>query len=628
MAKKIQRTLQQKRPAATSSLMSGFLKKAGVEVKAAMSEQDKKLAQAKQDEVLRVEAQRGAQEALALSEQALALYPQHLGLINTTAVLMMKNNRFKDAIATFQTVQGYEKNAAVLTNMGVTYRQMQQYDKAAEVLGKALALQPNHPSALQNMGLVQTDMGNYAESLKYYEKVLKGDPKHIAVTYNMGVTNGKLQDMPESSKWYRKAMELDATHKDALGNWALIQNYMVPYDAERIASETMQFANAFTDAVGTQLPPKKAADPEKKLHIGLVTADLKDVHPVGFFLEGLLTSEAVKQFDWSAYMNGAYDDTLTRQVKPLFKNWYDIEAWTDDKAVEQIRSDGIDILIDLSGFTGKNRAGIFTAQNAPVQLQWLGWFATTGLPYMNGVIADPYCVPEGEEHLYSEKVWRMPHTRLNMKAPKYDVDTAPLPALANGYMTFGCYQNPRKISEDVLHTWAQIAAALPDAKWSFRSSDNAPGKPSQIAFQEKLVSLGFNPDNLIFNNSTSREKYLRSHNKIDLILDTFPYPGGTTTTDALWMAVPTLTLALPGMIGRQGEQLMSAAGSPEFVCRSREEYVEKAVAWSTEKRGELAELRAGMREKVLASPVFESVGFAEDWCKLMREIWRDACQKA
>ncbi|TCP96857.1 putative O-linked N-acetylglucosamine transferase (SPINDLY family) [Cricetibacter osteomyelitidis] len=633
MSKKPTRIVQPKRAVKTPSFMSGFLKKAGVDVKNTQPQQaTQNIAQATQKltaEIAQIEKARGAQDALTASEKALAQYPQSVALLNCTAILLMKNNRFQEAVTTFERIPDYDKNVGVLTNLGVTYRQMQQYKKAAEIFHKVLAIDPNRASTLQNMGLVQTDLGNYSDAVKYYRQILDKDPENAEISYNLGTTYGRLQDLPASNACYRKTLELNPTHLSALGNWALIQNYMVPYDAKRITRETIAYAEKAVKGRNIRLPAVKAENPKKKLHIGLVTADMKDVHPVGYFLEGLLSDESAKQFDWSAYMNGVYDDRLTQKVRPLFKHWHNIGVWTDARAIEQIRSDGVDILIDLSGYTGKNRAGIFMAQTAPVQVEWLGWFATTGLPHMNAMIADPYCVPESEEHLYSEKIYRMPHTRLCMQPPYQQVKIDTLPALKNGYMTFGCYQNPLKISEDTLQTWAKIAQALPDARWYFKSTLNAPGKPAQIKFQEKLVALGFNLDNLTFTDSEAREKYFQSHNGIDLILDTFPYPGGTTTVDALWMGVPTLTLALPGMIARQGEQLMSAAGYPQFVCQTHKEYVEKALYWSNPaNREQLAALKVGMREQVLSSPVFDTVKFSEDWCNLIRRIWQDACKKA
>ncbi|MCP1772790.1 putative O-linked N-acetylglucosamine transferase (SPINDLY family) [Neisseria perflava] len=612
----------QQKKAAVNPLMSKFFQKAGVNVHTASNNE---AAKKRYMEIHKFWQQRGTAEALPLAEAAVKEFPAYGNLLNLTAVMLMQVKRQQEAIAMFLRIPDVDKNAPALINLGFAHQQLKQFDKAAEYLEKALKVQPQNADALLNMGLVQGDLGNQALAAEYYEKALKANPKNRQAAFNLATIYQKA-DLAHGSEYYIKAMDIDPTFGNALANWAFIQNYRVPYEPERIARETIKFAKRYSAAHKFNLPPVKAQNPDKLLHIGLVTANLKDFHPVGFFVQGLLTSDAVKQFTWSAYMNKSFNDNLTRAVRPLFQNWHDIGAWSDEKTMEQIRADGVDILIDLNGFDSSSRFGIFAAQTAPVQAQWLGWFATMGLPHMNAVIADPYCVPEGEEDLFSEKVYRLPHTRLCMTPPQDDVKVSELPALKNGYMTFGCFQNPSKINKEVVATWGEIARALPDAHWYIQSGHHQPGSPEQLAFADELKAQGFNLDNVVFAGSSSRTDYFAAHQNIDLILDTFPYPGGTTTSEALWMGVPTVTLSQKGMIARQGEQMQTAAGLPQFITRSREEYIEKALYWSApENREKLAALRANMRTQVLASPLFDTAQFAQDWCDLVREIWRDQC---
>ncbi|MCP1772791.1 putative O-linked N-acetylglucosamine transferase (SPINDLY family) [Neisseria perflava] len=577
-------------------------------------------------EVERLWKERGSQEALPAAQRALDEFPNDANLLNLTALLLMQAKRHPEAEAVFCRIPNYAGNAAVLTNLGYAALQQKHYDQAADYFRKALAVNPQHVTALLNMGVLSGETGDRAAAVDYYERALAVSPQNTQALFNLAVS-AKERDLREACDYYRRLLDIDPTHTNALGNWAFFQNYLTPYDPERIAREIAYYARRCAEALRHNLPPAVAADSDKKLHIGLVTADLQQGHPVGYFLQGLLTAEAVKQFDWSAYLNAAHDDKLTRQVRPLFKHWHNIQAWSDKKAMGQIRSDGIDILIDLSGYTAHNRAGIFTAQTAPVQLEWLGWFATIGLPAMNGIIADPYCVPPGEEFLYTEKVWRLPHTRLCMQPLDTDDKTPPLPpSLQNGYMTFGCFQNPLKIGDEVLAVWAKIAKARPDARWQFKGKGQEVGTPLQQRIQAKLESFGFKPEQMDFSGKIPRAQFLQAHHDIDLILDTFPYPGGTTTAIALWMAVPTLTLTGQGMLARQGEQFMRAAGFSELVCQNTNEYIEKALYWSApENRAKLTALRADIYHKARRSPVFDTKKFADDWCQLMREIWRDAC---
>ncbi|TCP96853.1 putative O-linked N-acetylglucosamine transferase (SPINDLY family) [Cricetibacter osteomyelitidis] len=578
--------------------------------------------------IMETDKQNGALDALVLAQQALADYPTNYALLNNTAVMMMRSSRYQDAIEVFQRIPDYENNAVVLANIGTVYHRLKQYPQAVDYLNRSLAIQPKGVAALLTLGSVYVDKQDYPQALAVYEKILTIQPNDTATMFNIATVYGKLQQPQQSALWHKRVLNHDPTYIDSLGNWAMTQCYNSPYDAAKIARDTMHYASRCVQESRIVLPPIKVTNPanaEKKLRIGLVTADLRDMHPVGRFLRGLLLSEAVKQFDWSLYLNTNMNDNLAKQVRPLFSHWHRIDAWTDAKVRDQIRADGVDILIDLSGYTGKNRVGVFFAQTAPIQLEWLGYFATTGLPDMNGIIADPYCVPMGEEHLYSETVYRLPHTRLCMQPPVADVEVGTLPALKNGYITFGCFQNPLKISDEVLQLWVEIAQALPQARWHFKG--HAIGKQKQQKFAEKLTALGFNPQYVQFSSRSPWLGYLQAHNNIDLILDTFPFPGGTTTVDALWMGVPTLTYTQPGMIARQGEQLLSAAGFPQFVCRSYAEYINKALYWAKpSQRQALATLRNTMRETVRQSPLFDTAAFADDWCKLIREIWREACR--
>ncbi|MCP1772797.1 putative O-linked N-acetylglucosamine transferase (SPINDLY family) [Neisseria perflava] len=618
---------KQKKATLVNPLMGKFLQQGGVKVKAEQTAEEK-AAKAAQNEIVTIEKERGAGEAVNYAREALKKYPNHSGILNNLGVMLMRSRRYAEAVEAFKQIPNYAKDAQALSNIGVSLLRQNDYGKASEYLSASLKVDPSYEPALLAMGQVHAKVERYEYAAECYEKVIAANPKNTNALFYLASAYANSFQADKAVDCYRRILDADPTHILSLCNLAFNRSYMHPYDAEAIARETMHYAKLCAEANPSDLPPAVAREPEKKLHIGLLTPTLNAIHPVGHFLKGLLLSDAAKQFDWSAYLPREKDDELTREVKPLFKHWHNILAWSDKKAAEQIRSDGIDVLIDLAGFADGNRAGIFFGQTAPVQLEWLDWFATTGLPHMNGVLADPYCVPSEDEHLFSEKVWRLPHTRLCMQPPQFDIAVAPLPANERGYVTFGCYQNPRKLSDEVLQTWGEIAKACPDAHWFFKGK-YVPGSQSQQHFQQKLEEFGFNPANLHFEGPSSRQEYLQSYNGIDLILDTFPYPGGTTTVEALWMGVPTMTLTQPGMIARQGEQLLSAAGYPEFVCRSRDEFIEKGIYWAApENREKLTALRAAIRDKVLASPVFDTEQFAQDWCDLIREIWRDACEKA
>jgi predicted O-linked N-acetylglucosamine transferase (SPINDLY family) len=360
----------------------------------------------------------------------------------------------------------------------------------------------------------------------------------------------------------------------------------------------------------------------------LVSADLHQ-HPVGYFLRDVLlalASTAVSSGDLRllAYANDPTSDELTQSIRPVFEAWHTVDLWTDERLAAQIRSDGVDILVDLSGRTAGNRLPVFAAKPAPLQVSWLGYFASTGLPQMDAILADPVCVPEGEESLYVEQVVRLPHTRLCMSPPVAAPEPSVPPVLNNGFITFGCYQTLPKINAGVLAAWAHILTACPQARLRLQAPQFSDA--GQLArFGERLHAAGIDAARVDLLPPVSRAQYLDSYSQVDILLDTFPYPGGTTTAEALWMGVPTLTLAMPGMLGRQGQAMLCNLGLHDWVTHSESDYVAQAVAWGQggdQVAKRLQSLRQQVRSQAASSPLFDAPRFARDWWAAMQGLWR------
>jgi predicted O-linked N-acetylglucosamine transferase (SPINDLY family) len=259
-----------------------------------------------------------------------------------------------------------------------------------------------------------------------------------------------------------------------------------------------------------------------------------------------------------------------------------------------------------------------------VQVSWLGYFATTGMPEMDYLLADEVGVPEDQREQFTESVWYLPDTRLCFTAPRAEIPVAPLPAMSNNVITFGCFQNLSKLGDDVLAAWGEIFAALPSAK--LRIQCNQLGDQTQAAVLiKRLQHYCIDPSRVVLLGAVSREDYLAAHAEVDLILDTFPYPGGTTTCEALWMGVPTLTLTGKNLLARQGASLLTAAGLTEWIAGNREEYVNKAISLASDLHM-LASLRAGLRQQVLASPVFNAKRFARNLESALWDMWQVHCQ--
>ena len=303
----------------------------------------------------------------------------------------------------------------------------------------------------------------------------------------------------------------------------------------------------------------------------MVSGDLHN-HPVGYFLESLLANLDPVRVELIAYPTALRPDALTARIKPSLAAWKPLNTLNDADAAKLIHADGVHVLLDLSGHTGYNRLPIFAWKPAPVQVSWLGYFATTGMAEMDYLLADRVGVPESQRKNFTEAVWYLPDTRLCFTAPAAAVPVAPLPALQNGYITFGCFQNLSKVGDEVLAAWGKIFAALPGARLRWQSKQL--GDPA-VAEQQmlRLRQHGIDPARVSLHGSASREAYLAAHAEVDMVLDTFPYPGGTTTCEALWMGVPTITLAGDTLLARQGASLLTAAGLQDWVATSVEDYI-------------------------------------------------------
>ncbi len=509
----------------------------------------------------------------------------------------------------------------VLASLGRVLLQMDRAEEAMPHLHQALALQPRHLNALLNMAVALQATRQWREALTCYEQLLSLDA-HVAriALFNMGTVHQHMLDLNAARACYTKLLMLEPANLAAHAclMFTLYQQWPVPH--AHITQRARQFGQALAARTPAYTTWPRTAQGARRLRVGLVSADLWD-HPVGYFLEGFLNSRAARQFEWLAYAGHKADTALTARIRGGFSIWRDVRALSDQALAQQIREDEVDVLVDLSGFTTGQRLGAFAHRPAPVQISWLGYFGTTGMPFIDAVLADPHCVPEDEAPWFSEPVLRLPHTRFGFTPPAEAPDPAPLPALRRGHLTFGCFQDLAKVNDAVLSTWAHIAHALPTARFRLQRRRLEPGASEREAFMQRMRNAGMDLARVDCLGEMPRADYLAAYAEVDVLLDTFPYPGGTTTAEALWMGVPTLTLASPGMLGRQGQQMMTAAGLPDWVCLDVDAYVARACQWANpDAWPDLAALRSTLRHRVRSSPLFDQASFARDWCEAVRAL--------
>ena len=489
-----------------------------------------------------------------------------------------------------------------------------QHERAKQIINQGLSLNPEFADFHHYLGNLHYYDKELEKAIACYQKALSIQPDYAAVCSNMGKAYIDLGKIDEAMSWYRKAFSLDsdAIAVESISALLFAQSYKADYSPTQYIAEARYYGSKVMEQIKpyTRWAVAPTGQAMLPLRVGLVSGDF-NAHPVGFFLESVLEHLDSAKIELVAYPTRHLEDALTARIKPRFAVWQPIVELSDEAAAQKIHEDAIHILIDLAGHTSHNRLPVFAWRPAPVQLSWLGYFASTGVPGMDYLLADLISVPESHRPHFTETVWYLPDTRLCFTPPSFS-DTLPLkppPAVRNRYITFGCFQNVSKLNDAVLALWGQILNAMPQARLRIQNAQmHYPQAREHL--QQRLAHVGIAPQRVTIEGPLPRGEYLAAHAEVDIILDTFPYPGGTTTCEALWMGVPTVTLAGDTLLARQGASLLSCAGLEDWIANDQEDYVARALAHAAEVN-RLVQLRSGLRQQVLASPSVRRATFCQ-----------------
>lgn len=604
------------------------------------------------------------ERALEAYRQALTLAPDSLKNISNLGNLLMELGRPDEAATVFE--QGVRINpelAEAHFNLGTALNQLGQLEPAERHFLKALELKPEFANACNNLGASLNHRGLHEAALTHFRRAIELDPQLFQAHNNMGLALQDLGRREEATHCFRKALEIKPDFGEATLNLALtysgmgeldkaldgvrqavalmpdntqahsallfLHNYRSDGSPDERLEEARNYGRLVAARVPAELPPRQTnLEPEKCLNVGFVSGDLRR-HPVGFFVEGVLAALAEQtagRLKLFAYSNSFDNDAVTARIQESFDHWTSITGLSDRTAYDIIVADRIDILIDLSGHTLYSRLPLFAWRPAPVQVTWLGYFATTGVEAIDYLIADPWTLPQSQESYFTEKIVRLPETRLCFTPPDDGVACAMPPALKNGYVTFGCFNTLTKMTDAVVALWSEILTALPDSKLMLMSHQLQDQRVIDST-TERFRRHGIDPLRLIIRGFAPRAEYLATYNQIDIALDPFPYCGGTTTVEALWMGVPVLTLAGEQFLARQGVGLLMNAGLADWVADDLAHYRALAIAHAGNAE-RLGPLRGQLRSRILASPIFDAPRFAGHFETALRTMWRHHCAAA
>jgi len=566
------------------------------------------------------------QEAIKSYRRVLEIEPGHTAALDKLAYSLVRLDQFDEAVACFRRILARDAhNVEALNSLGLLLNIKGQFHEAVGQYRLAVKLKPDFLAAHGNLGNVLMDLHQFGDAAASYRRVLELNPDSADAYNNLGSAFKDLGDLGNALASYRKAMTLRPEMAVAHSNLLMVQNYLSEQPPEELLEEARRFGETAARLAPPLQPLENTPMPDRRLRVGFVSADLS-AHPVGYFIESVLAAlatEASGRMELFAYSNTSQSDEVTARIRSHLQGWHTVHDQADAVLAQQIRDDRIDILIDLSGHTGGNRLPVFAARPAPVQISWLGYFATTGVAAIDYLIADPWTLPPHLESHFTEQILRLPQTRLCFTSPTLALDTAALPALANGYVTFGCFNALPKMNDAVVALWARILRAMPGSRLHLMASQLNEASTRQTTL-ERFTAHGIEPARLLIQGPVPRDKYLQAYHRVDIALDPFPYTGGTTTAEALWMGVPVLTLAGHTFLSRQGVGLLMNAGLPEWVASDADDYVKRAVAHAGDVQ-KLSSLRAGLRAQVLASPLFDAPRFARHFEAALRGVWHKWC---
>lgn len=598
---------------------------------------------------------------LVMAEQcfrrALEHDAEYVESLNNLALLLNRCGRYADAERMCREALRLKPDfAGAVNNLGSILLNLGSYADGVAQYREALRLQPDMVEVQVNLAVSLDEPGRLIGLMDHFHRMLEHNPKSYIALIRLGQAHLALSELEKAEDFARRACAqnpelidpyglltsvlgrqgdvsgtLECFHQalERGGGLATRGSYLfhLLYDpactAERFFEEASEWNRLCTEVIGHLVSDvssfSNVRDPNRKLRIGYLSKDFC-AHSVAFYIEPVIVRHDRQHFEIFCYANLHHPDAVTERFKRMADSWREIALMNDDDLSRMIREDRIDILVDLSGHTSGARSSALARRLAPLQINYLGYPATTGLSTIDYRIVDAITDPPGiADQLHSEKLLRLPGGFLTYQPASAASPVAPPPCLSNGFVTFGTFNNINKVNDNVVDVWSRILHEVPDSRLMLKGE--AMGFPrSRQRVLDQFAARGVAPAQLVLNHWQDVAGHLNSFAALDIGLDPFPYNGTTTTCETLWMGVPVVTLLGDRHSGRVGASLLIQLGMPELVCDSVDTYVQTAVELALDPQ-RLASLRASLRERMQASPLLDHAGFTRKLEAAYRDVW-------
>jgi predicted O-linked N-acetylglucosamine transferase (SPINDLY family) len=490
---------------------------------------------------------------------------------------------------------------------------------------EALRIDPANAEAHNNLGVSWTHQARQDEAIECFRRAIQLKPDYAHAHGNLAVSLQGLGRLDEAILHHRKAIELEPTAADLHSNYLYALNYHPDHAAASIFSEHRSWGRRHADPLtALAAPHTNDRTPLRRLRIGYVSPNFM-AHAVNFFVEPILTAHDRAGFEVFCYSDAPDADETTDRLRGTADHWRDILRQPDETVAEIVRADRIDILVDLTGhISGGARMLLFARKPAPIQVTYIGYQNTTGMLAMDYRLTDEYCDPPGvTDALHTEKLVRLPTTFFCYLPYANPLPVNPLPALANGYVTFGSINNFMKITPQVLETWGRLLGGVPRSRLLVRAdmTDSLRQHLFRVFGQH-----GVGPERLELVNRVPRLEYLELIRRIDVALDPFPFNGHTTTCDCLWQGVPVVTRSGDTYVSRFGGSGLATLGLTDWIARTPDEYIDIASRLAGD-LDQLAQLRTTLRERMAASPLLDFPTFTRNLETEYRRMWTRWCAR-
>jgi predicted O-linked N-acetylglucosamine transferase (SPINDLY family) len=563
-------------------------------------------------------------EAMTHLRVAAEQAPQRSAIRNNLGKALMHLGQLDEALASFTRALTLAPDyAEAHANVGATLRALGRFAEAVESTQRALAINPDLADGHANLGIVLRDLGRFDEAYECLRRALELRPASADFQAVLGLSYNDRGLHREAVASCRKAVALGPDSPAVYQKLLAVLLYDTPRDAAERFAEQRRFGRKFgrVEPVGSEASDVRA-DPDRLLRIGYVSSDLRSGHPIARNMRPVLIHCDRSKFAIYSYAELGKPDATSEEVRALSEAWRPTAGLTDRDIAAMIRRDRIDILVLLAGRFDRNRPLVGAYAAAPICISFHDP-ATSGVDGVDYLIADRVLVPRDETERFVERVIRLPSFYIH--DPFAAPPVGPLPLQASPSVTFGCFNNPAKLSDECLVLWARVLQAVPGSRLLLKFRNWYESATLRARIERIFSEAGVALDRLnIQCADLVGAPHLEIYNQVDIALDTCPFTGSTTTFESLWMGVPVVTLAGPTMVSRWSASILTAVGLPELIAQTPDDYVAVAASLAAD-RPRLAVLRAGLRDRLAGSPICHGRQRTRQIERIYRAVWRRWC---